>query len=177
MFEIPRELTAPRLNDQERTRAMKYGAFSEIELRPIKWLLERSTVVIAAGGGGIPTMYEPGKERHLIGVEAVIDKDFASELLARERDADLFVMLTDADAVYLDWGKPSQRGIRRAPPAKMAEFPFPAGSIGPRVGAACLFAERTGKRAAIGALEDLPGIVTGEAGTTITTEEKGLVEA
>ena len=122
------------------------------ELRPIKWLLERNTVVIAAGGGGIPTMYEPGKERHLIGVEAVIDKDFASELLARELDADLFVMLTDADAVYLDWGKPSQRAIRRAPPAKMAEFPFPAGSMGPKVDAACMFAERTGKRAAIGAL-------------------------
>src|SRR5688500_2109646 len=64
------------------------------ELRPIKWLLERNTVVIAAGGGGIPTMYEPRKERHLIGVEAVIDKDFASELLARELEADLFVMLT-----------------------------------------------------------------------------------
>jgi carbamate kinase len=67
----------------------------------------------------------------LIGVEAVIDKDFASELLVRELDADLFVMLTDADAVYLDWGKRRQRGIRRAPPAKMAEFPFPAGSHGP----------------------------------------------
>ena len=140
------------------------------ELRPIKWLLERNTVVIAAGGGGIPTMYEPGKERHLIGVEAVIDKDFASELLARDLDADLFVMLTDADAVYLDWGEPSQRGIRRAPPAKMAEFPFPAGSMGPKVGAACMFAERTGKRAAIGALADLPGIVAGEAGTTVTTD-------
>jgi carbamate kinase len=140
------------------------------ELRPIKWLLERNTVVIAAGGGGIPTMYEPGKERHLIGVEAVIDKDFASELLARDLDADLFVMLTDTDAVYLDWGKPSQRGIRRAPPAKMAEFPFPAGSMGPKVGAACMFAERTGKRAAIGALADLPGIVAGEAGTTVTTD-------
>jgi carbamate kinase len=140
------------------------------ELRPIKWLLERNTVVIAAGGGGIPTMYEPGKERHLVGVEAVIDKDFASELLARELEADLFIMLTDADAVYLDWGKPSQRGIRRAPPAKIAEFPFPAGSMGPKVGAACMFAERTGKRAAIGALEDLPRIVAGEAGTTVTTE-------
>jgi carbamate kinase len=140
------------------------------ELRPIKWLLERNTVVIAAGGGGIPTMYEPGKERHLIGVEAVIDKDFASELLARELDADLFVMLTDADAVYLDWGKPSQRGIRRAPPAKMREFHFPAGSMGPKVDAACMFAERTGKRVAIGALQDLPRIVAGEAGTTVTTE-------
>jgi carbamate kinase len=140
------------------------------ELRPIRWLLEQNTVVIAAGGGGIPTMYEPGKERHLIGVEAVIDKDFASELLARELDADLFVMLTDAAAVYLDWGKPGQRAIRRAPPAAMAEFPFPAGSMGPKVDAACMFAERTGKRAAIGALEDLPRIVTGEAGTTVTTD-------
>jgi carbamate kinase len=140
------------------------------ELRPIKWLLEQNTVVIAAGGGGIPTMYEPGKERHLIGVEAVIDKDFASELLARELNADLFIMLTDADAVYLDWGKPGQRGIRRAPPAKIAEFPFPAGSMGPKVAAACMFAERTGKRAAIGALEDLPRIVAGKAGTTVTAE-------
>lgn len=140
------------------------------ELRPIKWLLERNTVVIAAGGGGIPTMYERGKDRHLIGVEAVIDKDFASELLARELDADLFIMLTDADAVYLDWGKPGQRGIRRASPDDMREFRFPAGSMGPKVDAACIFAERTGKRAAIGALEDLPRIVAGEAGTTVTTE-------
>ena len=140
------------------------------ELRPIKWLLERNTVVIAAGGGGIPTMYEPGKERHLIGVEAVIDKDFASELLARELKADLFVMLTDAEAVYLDWSKPNQRAIHRAPPAAMREFPFPAGSMGPKVDAACTFVERTGNRAAIGALKDLPRIVVGEAGTIVTTE-------
>ena len=140
------------------------------ELRPIRWLLEQNTVVIAAGGGGIPTMYEPGKERHLIGVEAVIDKDFASELLARELDADLFVMLTDADAVYVDWGTPSQRAIRRAPPAAMAAFPFPAGSMGPKVEAARMFAERTGNRVAIGALKDLARIVAGEAGTTVTTE-------
>jgi carbamate kinase len=144
------------------------------ELRPIRWLLERNTVVIAAGGGGVPTMYEPGKERHLIGVEAVIDKDFASELLARELDADLFIMLTDADAVYVDWGKPSQRGIRRASPAEMREFQFPAGSMGPKVDAACIFAERTGKRAAIGALDDLPRIVAGAAGTTVTTECRAI---
>lgn len=140
------------------------------ELRPIKWLLERNTVVIAAGGGGIPTMYEPGRERHLIGVEAVIDKDFASELLARELGADLFVMLTDADAVYLDWGKPNQRAIRRVSPAAVTEFQFPAGSMGPKVDAARMFAEGTGKRAAIGALQDLPRMVVGAAGTTVTTE-------
>ena len=69
------------------------------ELRPIKWLLERNAIVIAAGGGGIPTAYEPGAQRKLVGVECVIDKDLASELLARELDADLFVMLTDTDAV------------------------------------------------------------------------------
>ena len=65
--------------------------------------------MICAGGGGIPTMYERGANRKLIGVEAVIDKDLCSELLARELNADLFVMLTDAEAVYLDWGKPTQK--------------------------------------------------------------------
>ena len=100
----------------------------------------------------------------------MIDKDFASELLARELEADLFVMLTDADAVYLDWDKPTQRAIQRAAPAAMREFQFPAGSMGPKVDAACIFAERTGHRAAIGALKDLPEIVAGTAGTTVTNE-------
>src|SRR5262245_8275710 len=71
------------------------------EIRPIKWLLEKKTVVVCVGGGGIPTMYDATKERTLIGVEAVIDKDRASELLARELDADLFVMATDAEGVFL----------------------------------------------------------------------------
>ncbi len=74
------------------------------EIRPIKWLMEQGTIVICTGGGGIPTMYAPGEKRKLIGVEAVIDKDWASELLAREVEADLFVMATDVDGVYLDLG-------------------------------------------------------------------------
>src|SRR5512139_1851012 len=110
------------------------------ELRPIKWLLEKNTVVIAAGGGGIPTMYEPGVKRKLVGVECVIDKDLATELLARELSADLLVILTDADAVYVDWGKPSQKAIRRADPDSLSAFSFPAGSMGPKVEAACRFA-------------------------------------
>ena len=147
------------------------------ELRPIKWLLERNTIVIAAGGGGIPTMYDPAADRKLIGVECVIDKDFATELLARELVADVFVMLTDAEAVYVDWGKPTQRPIRRASPATLAQMDFAAGSMGPKVKAACRFALATGKRAAIGALADLPRIIAGQSGTTVTAEEPGIVYA
>jgi carbamate kinase len=140
------------------------------EHRPIKWLLKKGTIVICAGGGGIPTMYQRGKKRHLVGVEAVIDKDWCSELLARELEADLFVMLTDADAVYLDWGKPTQKAIRRSSPKALAATKFAAGSMGPKVEAACNFAKKTGKKAAIGALADLEKIVAGKAGTTIVAK-------
>ncbi len=135
------------------------------ELRPIKWLVEKGTVVIAAGGGGIPTIYEPGGV--LRGVEAVIDKDLCSELLARELEADFFIMATDAEAVFLDWGKPTAKAFRRASPKAMRGYSFPAGSMGPKVDAACHFAEATGKKAAIGALKDLQAILRGEAGTII----------
>jgi carbamate kinase len=144
------------------------------EIRPIRWLLEKKTIVICAGGGGIPTMYEAGANRKLIGVEAVIDKDLCSELLARELSADLFVMATDADAVFLDYGTPKQRGIHRVSPSALAAHKFPAGSMGPKVDAACHFAEATGKRAAIGALADIAGIVAGARGTIISREFDGL---
>jgi len=142
------------------------------ELRPVKWLLEHDTIVIAAGGGGIPTMYQRRSERILVGVECVIDKDLASELLARELEADLFVMLTDASAVYADWGKPTQRQIRRAAPEALKAMPFAAGSMGPKVEAACRFALATGKTAAIGALADLNDIIAGEAGTIVRAGER-----
>jgi carbamate kinase len=145
------------------------------EIRPIRWLLEHGTIVICAGGGGIPTMYQPGADRKLVGVEAVIDKDFASELLARDLAADLFVMLTDADAVCVDWGEPTQKQIRRASPSSIAAFSFPAGSMEPKVDAACRFVKATGKTAAIGALKDLPRIVAGEAGTTVASSETGVI--
>jgi carbamate kinase len=140
------------------------------EIRPVKWLLEHKTVVICGGGGGIPTMYEKGAKRRLVGVEAVIDKDLCSELLARELDADLYVMLTDADAVYIDWGKPTQKSIRRTSPAALKGIGFAAGSMGPKVEAACHFVSATGKRAAIGALADLGRILAGTAGTTVSPE-------
>ncbi len=142
------------------------------ETRPIRWLLEKGAVVIAAGGGGIPTVYDGN--RKLSGIEAVIDKDLCSELLSRQLDADVFIMATDADAVYIDWGKPSAKAFRKASPQAMGEFKFPAGSMGPKVAAACRFAEKTGKRAAIGALEDLDAILNGRAGTTIDAKATSI---
>jgi carbamate kinase len=139
------------------------------EIRPIRWLLEKDVVVICAGGGGVPTMYEPGKDRVLIGVEAVIDKDFASELLAREVDADLFVMATDVDGVYAGWGTPEQRRLEKATPEELRASEFAAGSMGPKVEAAVRFVEATGKRAAIGSLEQIEAIVDGDAGTQVVS--------
>jgi carbamate kinase len=144
------------------------------EIRPIRWLLDHGTVVICAGGGGIPTMYDPGKTRTLVGVEAVIDKDFCSELLARELSADLFVMATDAEAVFVDWGTPNAKAIHRANPGALSEYKFPAGSMGPKVEAACRFAAATGHTAAIGALADIAGIVRGEKGTLVRKDFQGM---
>ena len=137
------------------------------EMRPVKWLLEHNTVVICGGGGGIPTMYVPGEERKLTGVEAVIDKDLVSELLARELEADLYVMATDVDGVYLEWGKPTQRKLEQISAADLKNHSFAAGSMGPKVSAAIQFVERTGKRAAIGSLEEIEKIVEGKAGTNV----------
>ena len=137
------------------------------ELRPMRWALEHGAVVICAGGGGIPTTYKRGENRVLVGVEAVIDKDLASSLLAKDLDADLFVMATDVDGVYADWGTPDQRRLDRLTPEALTAMAFPAGSMGPKVQAAAEFAGSTGRRAAIGSLEQIDGLVAGTAGTNI----------
>ncbi len=154
------------------------------ELRQIKWLLEKGAIVICAGGGGIPVMYtdrtapaSSGPDKELVGIEAVIDKDFASGLLASGIEADYFVMATDADAVYEGWGEPGQRAITRAHPDVMLEMSdrFPAGSMRPKVIAACEFAKATGGNAAIGGLNDISEMLAGTAGTIITTSQEGIV--
>jgi carbamate kinase len=137
------------------------------EIRPIRWLLEHGTIVICAGGGGIPTSWVPGEQRMLEGVEAVIDKDLASELLARETDTDLFVMATDVDGVYADWGTPDVHRIDEMTPQQLRSLDFAEGSMGPKVDAAARFVESTGHRAAIGSLAEIERIVAGEAGTQI----------
>jgi carbamate kinase len=137
------------------------------EIRPIRWLLDKDAVVICAGGGGVPTMYQPDGQRTLVGVEAVIDKDLASQLLAREVGADLFVMATDVDGVYTGWGTPSQRKLERVTPGELRALPFAAGSMGPKVEAAVRFVEATGNRAAIGGLSEIEAIVAGDGGTQV----------
>lgn len=137
------------------------------EIAPIRTLVDQGVIVICAGGGGIPTVLdEHGVAR---GVEAVIDKDLASALLAEELKADLLVIATDVDGVYLDHGAPTARRLGATTPDELAAYPFPAGSMGPKVEAACRFVNNTGGEAVIGSLDDIAEIVAGRAGTRVTT--------
>ena len=138
------------------------------ELDAIKALLDLDIVVICTGGGGIPTLVTEAEGRPMPSVvEAVIDKDFATELLAREVGADLYVMATDVDGVYTSWGTPDQHRLDRVTPEELRGLQFPAGSMGPKVEAAARFVEATGGRAAIGGLGDIEQIVDGKAGTQV----------
>ncbi len=138
------------------------------ELRPIHWLLEKGTVVICAGGGGIPTIYN--KEGNLEGVEVVIDKDRASSLLAFELEADILIMATDTDGVYLDWGTEDEKLVSKTTPKEIRKYNFDEGSMGPKVEAACSFVERSGQRAVIGSLKDIEDMVKGVSGTQFLLE-------
>jgi len=139
-----------------------------VELAVIKLLVEKQVIVICAGGGGIPVVCR--NDGHRVGVEAVIDKDSASSLLARELGADAFIMLTDVEAVYKDWGQPNAAALRCISPRKIRQFEFAAGSMAPKVDAACEFVEQTGGLAGVGRLQDAQAIITGKAGTVITRE-------
>jgi carbamate kinase len=136
-------------------------------LDAIGWLLEHRALVIAAGGGGIPVVR--GDDGHsLHGVDAVIDKDLCSSLLARDLHADVLVIVTDVAAVYLDWGQPGQRAIGQVTPQALAQLSFAAGSMGPKVEAACAFTLATGQRAVIGSLEQIEDMLAGHAGTQVS---------
>lgn len=137
------------------------------EINVIKMLADQNVVVICAGGGGIPTMYK--NDGTLTGVEAVIDKDRAGALLAKELGADAYLILTDVDTVYTDWGKESQQAISKSSPNAISELGFADGSMGPKVEAACDFARSTGGVACIGSLKNAVKMLKGEAGTTISS--------
>jgi carbamate kinase len=140
---------------------------SVVDLAPMHWLLEHGAVVIAAGGGGIPVVKNALTHR-FHGEEAVIDKDWCSALVARELGADCLVIATDVEAVYLGWGTSQQRALGQVTPQDLLKHTFPAGSMGPKVEAACQFVRETGKRAAIGALSQIDGLVSGVTGTQIS---------
>jgi carbamate kinase len=136
-----------------------------LEIAAIRLLIEHGVTVICAGGGGIPVVrQDDGTHR---GIEAVIDKDHASALLARETGAKALLMLTDVDGVYLDWGTAEQSLLRRAIPAQLRRHSFAAGSMGPKIEAALDFVSASGAMAGIGRLEDALDILEGRAGTNI----------
>ncbi len=139
-----------------------------VERREIKKLIEMDFIVICCGGGGIPVVR---KERRFSGVEAVIDKDLASSVLAREINADIFIVASDVEGAAVDWGKPEQRLLRKVALTEIKEYVeaghFPAGSMGPKVDAVVQFVESTGNRGIICNLDDIQKAVQGVAGTEI----------
>lgn len=134
-------------------------------LSALKTLIENGHLVVCCGGGGVPVYFD--QKGQLIGAEAVIDKDLASSLLAISVDADLFVIATDVEGVYTDWGKPSQSLIRQIDVTSLRKLTFARGSMAPKVEAACRFVGKTGKTAIIGALDQIEKIIDGEKGTQI----------
>lgn len=138
-----------------------------LEMAAIRLLVEHDVTVICAGGGGVPVVAEPSGWH---GVEAVVDKDHTASLLAQELHADLLLLLTDVDGVHLHWGTPRARRIHMATPLALRQEPFAPGTMGPKVGAACAFVEATGRRAAIGSLDEAGAILRGLAGTSIVRD-------
>lgn len=145
-----------------------------VELAEIRLLVEQGALVVCAGGGGIPTVVDAAGSR--AGVEAVVDKDHAAGLLAAGLEADVYVMATDVGAVHLGHGTPAERAVARAGPAALAAHAdeFGAGSMRPKVEAACRFVTATGRRAVIGAIEDVEALVEGRAGTVVDPDGGGL---
>lgn len=138
-----------------------------VESDAIQALIARDHLVICNGGGGVPVI-EKVDGYH--GIEAVIDKDLSAALLASQIRADALLILTDADAVYLDWGKPTQRPLAQVTPELLSEMQFDAGSMGPKVTACAEFVSRCHGIAGIGSLTDGPAILTGDKGTLIRRE-------
>jgi len=144
------------------------------ELAAIRRLVSDGTIVVACGGGGVPVYFDEVRQVWE-GVDAVIDKDLASAVLARDLGAGLLLILTDVDAIYLDWGTPEQRPIRRITADEASRLDaagaFGEGSMAPKVRAAIDFVRHTGGRAIITELQHGREAVLGAAGTTISAEK------
>lgn len=184
-FEHPAKPIGPYFSDAEQAAIAKRSGWRMAEISPgrfrrivasplplriceiaaVRHLLSAGFVVICAGGGGVPVTAD-GTGR-LRGVEAVIDKDRSSALLAIEMGAQEMLILTDIDAVYGNWGQPNARAIRQATTDCISGFNFTEGSMGPKVAAACHFVRETGGTAYIGHLSEAESILSGHAGTRI----------
>jgi carbamate kinase len=138
---------------------------SIVELPTIRLLVEAGVLVVCVGGGGIPVLLDD--HGRLRGVEAVIDKDLAAELLARSLEADALLLLTDVRAVEAGRGTPEARPLGEVSSAELRRLDLDPGSMGPKAEAACRFAEATGHPAGIGALGDAAAILRGERGTRV----------
>jgi carbamate kinase len=137
-----------------------------VDSKPILWLLERNAIVVAAGGGGIPVVVSADGKTYS-GVDAVIDKDLSSALLAKDAAVDLLIIATDVDAVYTNWGTAGAQPLREVPAEQLRTMRFSAGSMGPKVEAVCQFVEQTGNPAVIGSLQQIEAMVDGCAGTRV----------
>lgn len=135
------------------------------ELAAIHSLQQQHVLVIAGGGGGIPCI--KGENQRLTGVEAVIDKDLTASLLAQKLKAELFIILTDVDAVYKNWGTPKAHPIQEMTPQQLMQLEFAKGSMQPKVEAACQFVQATNKLAVIGHVDQLENIRNKKSGTLI----------
>jgi carbamate kinase len=142
------------------------GLLTTSDILGTGWLLMGAgVIVICAGGGGIPVVTEPDGALH--GVEAVIDKDLSAALLAEEIGADALLLSTDVPAVWSQWPMTAGHAIGRIAPAELRGLKLRTGSMGPRTEAACRFVERTGRFAAIGALDQAQPVLDGNAGTVV----------
>ena len=145
-----------------------------LSVQAIRDALARGSVVIAAGGGGIPVYRN--EEGNLKGVEAVIDKDRTAGLLAENLGADLFVILTSVDRVFLNFGRPDQVPAERLSVSEarrhLRDGQFPAGSMGPKMETAVDFVEKTGKEVLITSVEKLKDALSGKAGTRVVPEAR-----
>lgn len=131
----------------------------------IRTLMDAGHTVVCCGGGGIPVIAQGDGYQ---GTEAVIDKDLTAAVLAQSINADHLLILTDADAVYENWGTPQARALRHATVEELTPFAAPDGAMGPKAAAVMQFVKQTGNAAFIGALKDAPQILAGEKGTCVT---------
>ncbi|MFI5623666.1 carbamate kinase [Nocardioides sp. NPDC051685] len=135
-----------------------------VELSVAAWLLDAGATVVLAGGGGVPVA---NRDHRYESVDAVVDKDRAAALAAERLDADLLLVLTDVEGVIRDFGGPAEKVLREVSVAELSSMSFPAGSMGPKVDAVCAFTRRTGRRSAIGSLDEINGVLAGTAGTQV----------